>query len=75
MGGDPEKHRLCHDLPRILDTIKQYFDDHRDVTDAELYAYAQQCAGSARWLFGGAIAGHIVGEFRMLGFLATRRVL
>jgi hypothetical protein len=63
MGDDPEKHRLCQDLPRIFDTIKQYFDDHRDVTGAELYAYAQQSAESAGWLFGGAIAGHIVGEF------------
>jgi Xaa-Pro dipeptidase len=40
MGDDPEKHRLCRDLPRIFDTLKQYFDDHRDVTGAELYAYA-----------------------------------
>jgi Xaa-Pro dipeptidase len=63
MGGDPEKHRLCQDLPRIFDTLKRYFDDHRDVTGAELYAYAKQCAESAGWLFGGAIAGHIVGEF------------
>ncbi len=63
MGDDPEKLRLCHDLPRIFDALKQYFDDHRDVTGAELYAYAQQCAEAAGWLFGGAIAGQIVGEF------------
>jgi Xaa-Pro dipeptidase len=63
MGDDPEKHRLCQDLPRIFDTLKQYFDDHRDVTGAELYSYAQQRAEAAGWLFGGAIAGHIVGEF------------
>jgi Xaa-Pro dipeptidase len=63
MGNDPERHRLCRDLPRIFDDLKQYFDDHRDVTGAELYAYAQQRAEAAGWLFGGAIAGHIVGEF------------
>ena len=33
------------------------------MTGVELYAYAQQCAKAAGWLFGGAIAGHIVGEF------------
>jgi len=33
------------------------------VTGAELYAHAQHCAESAGWLFGGATAGHIVGEF------------
>ena len=63
LGDDPDKHRLCQDLPRIFDALKQYFDDHRDVTGAELYAYAQRCAEAAGWLFGGAIAGHIVGEF------------
>ena len=63
MGDDPVKHRLCQDLPRIFDAIKHYFDNHHDVTGAELYAYAQQCAEAAGWLFGGAIAGHIVGEF------------
>jgi hypothetical protein len=63
VGDDPEKHRLCRDLPRTFDLIKQYSDAHRDVTGAELYAYAQQCAEAAGWLFGGEIAGHIVGEF------------
>ena len=33
------------------------------MTGAELYAHAQHCAESAGWLFGGATAGHIVGEF------------
>jgi hypothetical protein len=32
MGNDPEKHRLCRDLPRIFDALKQYFDGHHDVT-------------------------------------------
>jgi hypothetical protein len=63
MGSDPEKHRLCRDLPRIFDVLKQYFDEHPDVTGAGLYAYAQHCAEESCWLFGGAIAGHIVGEF------------
>ena len=63
MGNDPEKHRLCADLPKIFDALKQYFDDHPDVTGAELYAHAQHLAEASGWLFGGAIAGHIVGEF------------
>jgi Xaa-Pro dipeptidase len=63
MGNDTEKHRLCQDLPRIFNVLRQYFDDHLDVTGAELYAHAQHCAEAAGWLFGGAIAGHIVGEF------------
>jgi Xaa-Pro dipeptidase len=63
MGSDPEKRRLCRDLPRIFDFLKQYFDEHPDVTGVELYAYAQRCSEESGWLFGGAIAGHIVGAF------------
>jgi Xaa-Pro dipeptidase len=63
MGDDPEKHRLCQELPKIFDALKVYFDTHPDVTGAELYAYAQRRAEEAGWVFGGAIAGHIVGEF------------
>jgi Xaa-Pro aminopeptidase len=63
MGNDSEKHRLCRDLPRIFDVLKGHFDEHPDVTGAELYACAQRTAEESGWLFGGAIAGHIVGEF------------
>jgi Xaa-Pro dipeptidase len=63
LGSDLEKQRLCADLPRVFDAVKQHFDEHPDVTGAELYAFAQRCAEAAGWLFGGAIAGHIVGEF------------
>ena len=63
VGSDPEKHRLCADLPRIFDALQACFEANRDVTGAELYAYAQHCAEAEGWLFGGVIAGHIVGEF------------
>jgi Xaa-Pro dipeptidase len=63
MGNNPEKHRLCRDLPQVFDILKQYFDDHPGVTGAELYSHAQHSAEKLGWLFGGAIAGHIVGEF------------
>ena len=39
MGSDPEKHRLCKDLPRIFDAIKQYFDDHRDVIAVDILRF------------------------------------
>jgi len=63
LGSDPRKQRLCLDLSRIFDELKEYFDTHPDVTGAELYAFAQSAAENAGWLFGGAIAGHIVGQF------------
>jgi Xaa-Pro aminopeptidase len=63
VGSDPTKKALCRDLPIIFDAIHDHFDAHEDVTGAELYAFAQQAAEGAGWLFGGAIAGHLVGEF------------
>lgn len=63
LGNNPAKRKLPGDLSRGFDALKQYFDEHADVTGAELYAYAHEWADEAGWLFGGAIAGHIVGEF------------
>jgi Xaa-Pro dipeptidase len=63
VGNDPEKRRLCADLAPMFDKMKQHFDEHPDITGAALYAFAERTAEAAGWLFGGAIAGHLVGEF------------
>jgi Xaa-Pro dipeptidase len=63
IGNDPEKHRLCADLPIVFDMIQDHYEQRPDITGAELYAFAQQSAEAKGWAFGGAIAGHIVGEF------------
>ncbi|WP_214367110.1 M24 family metallopeptidase [Pseudonocardia sp. H11422] len=63
LGGDPVKHRLRDDLPRIFDAGRRYFTAHPDVTGRELYAHMTGLAGAAGWEFGGAHCGHLVGEF------------
>ncbi len=63
LGTDPEKKRLVADLPRLFEVVKAHYDSSPDITGAELYAFAQKVASDAGWLFGGKIAGHIVGEF------------
>jgi Xaa-Pro dipeptidase len=63
VGNDPEKNRLVSDLPRLFDAVKARYNASPDITGAELYAFAQHVASDAGWLFGGVIAGHIVGEF------------
>ncbi len=63
VGSDPQKNRLVADLPRLFDIVKAHYDASPEITGAELYAFAQQAAANAGWLFGGVIAGHIVGEF------------
>ncbi len=63
MGDDPEKHRLNADLPRHFEKLRDHFDAHPDITGAELFAAAEKFAAEDGWLWGGQIAGHLVGEF------------
>ena len=63
LGGDPEKKRLVADLARIFDLVKAHYHATPDITGDGLYAAACRAAEDAGWLFGGVIAGHIVGEF------------
>jgi Xaa-Pro aminopeptidase len=63
MGRDPEKHRLCADLPLVFDALERHFEAHDEVTGAGLFAEAERLAAERGWLWGGAIAGHLVGEF------------
>ncbi len=63
VGSDPAKHRLCADLPIVFDAVKARFDADPDITGATLYAAALDEAQRRGWIFGGRIAGHLVGEF------------
>jgi Xaa-Pro dipeptidase len=63
LGGTDDKHRLVGDLPRVFDRVQRHFHASPDITGAQLYAFAQRAADDAGWSFGGAIAGHLVGEF------------
>lgn len=63
MGDDPDKHRLAADLPVVFDALRAHYLAHRDITGDALYAEAHRLAEQAGWLFGGQIAGHLVGEF------------
>jgi Xaa-Pro dipeptidase len=63
LGADPRKHALVADLPRMFEKVQAHYRAHSDITGAQLYAFAQQAARQAGWVFGGKIAGHIVSEF------------
>jgi Xaa-Pro dipeptidase len=63
LTDEPRKRQLLTDLPQVFDELEQYYDQHDDVTGAELYKHAERRAEAAGWQFGGTIAGHIVGEF------------
>jgi Xaa-Pro aminopeptidase len=77
VGDDPQKHLLCADLLVVFDAVKARFEADDAITGAQLYAIAHEEAGKRGWLFGGRIAGHLVGEFpyaRSPGDKAKRRV-
>ena len=63
LGDDPERRRLVADLPRVFDEVQRRYHAAPAITGAELYAVAQGMAEAAGWVFGGAIAGHLIGEF------------
>ncbi|MBS1851687.1 MAG: aminopeptidase P family protein [Acidobacteria bacterium] len=63
VGNDPLKHKLQRDIEAAFAKGKQYFEEHSEITGAELYRYAQQLAQEAGWEFGGPIAGHLIGQF------------
>ena len=56
---------LVEALPVVFDRVQSHYHDHAslDITGADLYAFAQKAAAEAGWIFGGAIAGHLVSEF------------
>lgn len=63
VGNDPRKQKLCRDIEEAFATGKRYFEEHPEITAAELYAYAQRLAQQAGWEYGGPIAGHLIGVF------------
>ena len=63
LGGDPRKIALRDDLPRIWDAGRDFFDANPHITGAELFDHVVLLSRAAGWEFGGAIAGHLVGEF------------
>jgi Xaa-Pro dipeptidase len=63
VGNDPLKRKLCRDIEEAFASGKQYFQEHPEITAAELYAYVQQLAETSGWEYGGPIAGHLIGVF------------
>lgn len=63
VGNDPRKKKLCQDIKDAFTKGKRYFQEHPDITCAELYGYAQRLASEAGWEYGGPIAGHLIGVF------------
>jgi len=63
LGDDSRKQVLSRLVEALFREGKAYFNDHPDITGAELYAKVTAMAEREGWDFGNGHAGHIVGEF------------
>jgi Xaa-Pro aminopeptidase len=63
LGEAEDRRALVAALPRVFEAVQRHYHASPAITGAELYAYAQGAAEAAGWVFGGEIAGHLVGEF------------
>lgn len=63
IGDDPVKRKLAADLERVFVTTQAAYRSAPGMTGADLFALSSASAEACGWTFGGAIAGHIVGEF------------
>lgn len=63
LGFDQAKLKLRGDVGKAFMEGKQYFNQHPEITAAELYRHAQKLAKDYGWEYGGPIAGHLLGQF------------
>lgn len=63
VGSDPERHALVAALPAVFEQVRSHANLNPDITGAALYDFAVNAAEERGYVFGGSIAGHIVGEF------------
>ena len=63
VGHDPARHALVAALPEVFEEVRAHALRDPDITGAALYEFAVRAAEKRGYVFGGKIAGHIVGEF------------
>lgn len=63
VGDDPARHALVAALPEVFEQVRSNALTNPESTGAALYEFAVQAAEARGYVFGGGIAGHIVGEF------------
>lgn len=63
VGRDPGRKALVAALPQVFAEIRAHALGQPNITGAELYAFVCKAAEARGYIFGGQIAGHIVGEF------------
>ncbi|MFF4253943.1 M24 family metallopeptidase [Streptomyces sp. NPDC001663] len=63
LGDDPDKLRLRDSLPQLWESGRRYFEQHPEVTSAELFAFMESQVKARGWELGAGFTGHLVGQF------------
>jgi Xaa-Pro dipeptidase len=63
LGEDPEKLALAEFCMSLWHTARDFALSHPKIRSAELYEFVRQQCQTAGYLFGGEIAGHLIGKF------------
>jgi Xaa-Pro aminopeptidase len=63
VGNDPLRHKLKNDIETAWYEAQDWFNIQTSLSGAEFYKYAVELAKKYGWVFGGEIAGHLIGEF------------
>jgi hypothetical protein len=63
VGSDPLKHKLKNDIEKAWQETKNWFNQQTDLKASALFKFAVNKAKEYGWVFGGEIAGHLIGEF------------
>lgn len=63
LGDDARKQALKDALPLVWHQARDHFRQHPDITGEELFDHVVELSREHGWEFGGAIAGHLVGQF------------
>ena len=63
VGNDPRKLKLKNDVEAAWYEIQAWYQDQKTLKASALFQYAVKKAKDYGWVFGGAIAGHIVGKY------------
>jgi Xaa-Pro dipeptidase len=63
LGHDPLKHRLREDAEAAFADGKEYFRSTPNLKASELFQRVVRFGEERGWEFGGAMAGHLIGQF------------
>jgi Xaa-Pro dipeptidase len=63
LGKNPDKMRIIQDAEDCWFELRSFLQNTPNATGAVAYKKAQDLADEKGWVFGGEIAGHLIGEF------------